>query len=216
LIEIESEKSESLLLNILPSNIVQELKEYGHSKAKNHEAVCVGFLDLVSFTKISAKTNPQTVLDNLNFCFKAFDDIIAKHKLEKIKTIGDCYMYAGGLSESKEGNTINKMILASKEMVAFLAEWNTKRTVKTLPPYDARIGIHSGPVAAGVVGTKKFHYDIWGDTVNIAARLEQNSHPNKINISEVVYQSVKKKHLCEYRGEIEAKNKGKLKMYFVN
>jgi adenylate cyclase len=216
LIEIEREKSETLLLNILPSNIVDELKEHGFSKAQNYDEVCVGFLDFVSFSKISEKYNPQTVLDDLNTCFKAFDEVINTYKLEKIKTIGDCYMYAGGLSESSEGDTIDKMIRASKDMVSWLNEWNKTRTKKMLITYDARVGLHSGPVAAGVVGTKKFLYDIWGDTVNIAARMEQNSAPNQINISEIVYQSAKNNHKCEYRGEIEAKNKGLLKMYFVS
>jgi adenylate cyclase len=216
LIEIEREKSESLLRNILPVNIVEELKEHGFSKAQNYDEVCVGFLDFVSFSKISEKYNPQTVLDDLNTCFKAFDEVISKYELEKIKTIGDCYMYAGGLSESSEGDTIDKMVRASKDMVIWLIEWNKTRTKKMLITYDARVGLHSGPVAAGVVGTKKFLYDIWGDTVNIAARMEQNSAPNRINISELVYHSIKDNHTCEYRGEIEAKNKGLLKMYFVS
>lgn len=216
LIHQEQEKSESLILNILPYHIVEELKENGSSKAKNYDKVCVGFLDFVSFSQISEKYNPQIVLDDLNTSFKAFDDIISKYQLEKIKTIGDCYMYAGGLSESNEGDVIDKMIRASKDMIAWLKEWNKTRTINMLITYDARVGLHSGPVAAGVVGTKKFVYDIWGDTVNIAARMEQNSAPNQINVSEHIYQAVKNNHKCEYRGEIEAKNKGLMKMYFVS
>lgn len=216
LIELEKEKSENLLLNILPGNVVQELKEQGYSNARQFENVCVSFLDFVSFSKISEKYDAQIVLDDLNTCFNAFDDILTKYKLEKIKTIGDCYMFAGGLADSDDGQQVPKMVKAAKDMIAWLETWNATRTKKMLITYDARVGLHCGPVAAGVIGNKKFLYDIWGDTVNTAARMEQNSEPNRVNISEEVYKVVKSLEKCTYRGEIAAKNKGLLKMYFVD
>lgn len=215
LIEIERKKSDDLLLNIFPASIAQELKDNNSAKARHFEHACVGFLDFVSFSKISEQYSPQIVLNDLNFCFKAFDDILTKYGLEKIKTIGDCYMFAGGLEESDDGQQIHKMVKASREMVDWLAKWNVDRAKDKLSLYESRVGIHSGPVAAGVVGSRRFLYDIWGDTVNIASRMESNSEKGRINVSETVYNGLDGLEKCKYRGEIEAKNKGLLKMYFI-
>ncbi|MBK8965879.1 MAG: adenylate/guanylate cyclase domain-containing protein [Lewinellaceae bacterium] len=153
-------------------------------------------------------------MNELDTCFRAFDDIIAKHKLEKIKTIGDAYMAAGGLLNGG-GSQLRDMVNAAQEMQAWLAEWNQERSNRNLPVFEARIGIHSGPVVAGVVGSKKFAFDIWGDTVNIAARIESAGEGGKINISGEVHNVIKQYFPCQYRGKIPAKNKGEIDMYFV-
>ena len=216
LIESEKQRSDQLLLNILPESIATELKTNGFTKANHFEEVTVCFADFVGFTTIAGVTDPQKLLSQLNTCFKAFDDIIAKYNLEKIKTIGDCYMFAGGLPEVGKGNQIVEMIHAAKEMQGWLDIWNEERTGMGLARMDVRIGIHMGPVAAGVIGSKKFAYDIWGDTVNMAARLEQSSERGRINISGETYERVKDIFKCEYRGKLPAKNKGLVDMYFVD
>ncbi|MEP7322722.1 MAG: adenylate/guanylate cyclase domain-containing protein [Saprospiraceae bacterium] len=215
LIETERQRSDQLLLNILPESIATELKTNGFTKANHFEEVTVCFADFVGFTTIAGVTDPQKLLSQLNTCFRAFDDIIAKYNLEKIKTIGDCYMFAGGLPEIGKGSQIVEMIKAAKEMQAWLDIWNEERKSLGLARMDVRIGIHMGPVAAGVIGSKKFAYDIWGDTVNMAARLEQSSERGRINISGETYEKVKDVFKCEYRGKLPAKNKGLVDMYFV-
>ena len=154
----------------------------------------------------------QELVNELDECFKAFDNIIGKYNIEKIKTIGDAYLAVSGLPAPQVYHAEN-IVMAALEISAFMQERNKKLGDKT---FRMRIGIHSGNVIAGIVGLKKFAYDIWGDTVNIAARMEQNSEPGKINISEATYELIKYKFNCTYRGEIEAKNKGKLGMYFVD
>ncbi len=211
----EKERSDSLLLNILPATVAAELKLNGFTKANHFDEVSVCFADFVGFTTIAGVTDPQKLLSELNTCFKAFDEIIAKYNLEKIKTIGDCYMFAGGLPEEGKGNQIVEMINAAKEIQQWLDEWNKERKQSGLARMDVRIGIHMGPVAAGVIGSKKFAYDIWGDTVNMAARLEQSSERGRINISGEAYEKVKDIFKCEYRGKLPAKNKGLVDMYFV-
>lgn len=215
MIEEEKERSEQLLLNILPASIATELKANGFTKANHFEEVTVCFADFVGFTTIAGVTDPQKLLSELNMCFTAFDDIIAKYKLEKIKTIGDCYMFAGGLPEEGKGNQIVEMINAAQDIQTWLDHWNIDRVESGLSRMDVRIGIHMGPVAAGVIGNKKFAYDIWGDTVNMAARLEQSSERGRINISGETYEKVKDHFKCEYRGKLPAKNKGLVDMYFV-
>ncbi len=214
-IEHEKERSDNLLLNILPASVADELKTNGFTKANHFEEVTVCFADFVGFTTIAGVTDPQKLIGELNTCFRAFDEIIAKYDLEKIKTIGDCYMFAGGLPEAGKGSQIIEMIHASKEIQSWLDTWNIEREMIGQARMDVRIGIHMGPVAAGVIGSKKFAYDIWGDTVNMAARLEQSGERGKINISGEAYEKVKDKFKCTYRGKLPAKNKGLVDMYFV-
>jgi len=213
-IRAEQERSENLLLNILPALVAEELKKQGSTNARFFEDVGVLFADFVGFSKIAEKLTPQQLVTELDTCFRAFDEIIAKYNLEKIKTIGDAYMAAGGLPNGG-GSQLRAMIEAAREMQAWLANWNIERARQKLPLFEARIGIHSGPVVAGVVGSKKFAFDIWGDTVNIAARIEAAGEGGKINISGEVFELIKDYFSCKYRGKIAAKNKGEIDMYFV-
>lgn len=207
----EKKRSEDLLLNILPAEVAEELKVKGTANAKHFDDVTVFFSDFVGFTKVSECLSPQELVDELHACFSAFDAVMEKYTIEKIKTVGDAYMAVSGLPLPDKDHAEN-MVKAATEMNRFIKNRRQELGDKT---FEARIGIHSGSVVAGIVGVKKFAYDIWGDTVNTAARMEQNSEAGKINISETTYELVKDKFSCEYRGEIEAKNKGKLKMYFV-
>ncbi len=213
LIEKEKDRSDQLLLNILPEETATELKDRGKVKAKRFESVSVMFTDFKGFTAYSDKLSPEELVDSIDFYYSRFDEIVEKHGLEKIKTVGDAYMCAGGLNNSDQNNA-HKMIAAAIEIADFVKE-SKKNDPDDMTRFDIRIGINTGPVVAGVVGKKKFAYDIWGDTVNIASRMESNSEPGKINVSEVTYELIKDQFICSYRGEIEAKNKGKMKMYFV-
>jgi adenylate cyclase len=208
----ERRKSEKLLLNILPEEVADELKHKGFSVARYFNEVTVLFTDFVDFTEASMRLTPQELVNELDACFKAFDVIMDKNKIEKIKTVGDAYLAVCGLPQPTHEHAVN-VVSAALEIRDFMAKRKEKMGEKT---FAIRIGIHSGSVVAGIVGLKKFAYDIWGDTVNTAARMEQNSEPGKINISETTYDLVKDKFECECRGEIEAKNKGQLKMYFVS
>lgn len=213
-IEEERERSDELLLNILPSEIAHELKEYGKAKARKYDQVTVLFSDFINFTSISEKLSPEELVQELDKCFKAFDFIISQYSdIEKIKTIGDAYMCASGLRQKK--SMPNSLLKAALEMQEFLKEQKKERMRLGKPHFEARIGIHTGPVVAGVVGVNKFAYDIWGDTVNIAARIESKSAEGRVNISESTYRLVKYNFDCEYRGKVEAKNKGLIDMYFV-
>jgi class 3 adenylate cyclase len=210
----EKERSDNLLLNILPEETAQELKDHGKVKAKRYEQVTVLFTDFVGFTSYSQDLEPEELVASVDHYFSKFDQIVERHGLEKIKTIGDAYMCAGGIPEPDEGHIV-KIIEVAFEFIGFLND--SKSGMKeSITPFDVRIGLNTGPVVAGVVGTKKFAYDIWGDTVNVASRMESNSEPGRINISEYTYELIKDKFDCEYRGEIKVKNHGKMKMYFVN
>ena len=211
LIKKEKQRSDDLLLNILPTEVAEELKNKGSASAKYFEDVTVLFTDFVGFTKVSERLSPQDLVNELDVCFKAFDEIIGRYKIEKIKTIGDAYLAVAGLPTPDKRHAENA-INAAIEIRNFII--NRQNTMGDLT-FNIRIGIHSGSVVAGIVGIKKFAYDIWGDTVNTAARMEQNSEAGKINISQNTYELIGIKFDCEYRGEIDAKNKGKLKMYFV-
>ena len=214
IIENERDRSDSLLLNILPEETAAELKINGSVKAKKFESVTVLFTDFKGFTHYSENLDPEKLVETVGVYFSKFDDIMEKYGLEKIKTIGDSYMCAGGLPFPTEDHAF-KMVQAAFEIVEFVEE--TKRNAQEGQIYfDIRIGINTGMVVAGVVGSKKFSYDIWGDTVNVASRMESMSEPGKINISNSTYKLIKSDFDCEYRGEIEAKNRGKVKMYFVN
>jgi class 3 adenylate cyclase len=214
IIEDEKERSDNLLLNILPEETAQELKDSGSVTAKKYESVTVLFSDFKGFTSYSETLSPEALVETIGFYFSKFDAIIEKYGLEKIKTIGDAYMCAGGLPFPSDNHAEN-MIKAAMEITEFVAKTKSDVNAKALN-FDIRVGINTGPVVAGVVGAKKFAYDIWGDTVNIASRMESASEPGKINISENTYEIIKGHFDCEYRGELAAKNKGKMKMYFVN
>lgn len=206
----EKEKSDELLYNILPEEIAEELKVSGTTISKRFEEVSILFTDFKGFTNTMASMPAQKITSELNDIFRNFDDIVLKHNLEKIKTIGDAYMIAGGLPKENSEHAI-KCILTGKEMLAYLQKRNDSSAIK----WQMRVGIHSGSVIAGVVGKHKFTYDIWGDTVNIASRMESSGEPGRINISAYTYDLVKDHFECEYRGKIDAKGKGDIDMYFV-
>jgi class 3 adenylate cyclase len=205
---------EGLLLNILPSEVATELKMNGIATPRYYDQVSVLFTDFKGFTLIADALSPQEVVSELNECFIAFDDIIEKYNLEKIKTIGDSYMCAGGIPTENDSHPIN-IVRAALEIRDWMKHWNEKRRALNLPAWELRIGIHVGPVVAGVVGRKKYAYDIWGSTVNIASRIESSGFPGMVNISEAVYNLVKEKYTCFYRGKISAKSIGDIDMYFV-
>ncbi len=213
-IKLAQERSEELLLNILPAQVADELKQYGESKAHRYDQVSVLFSDFIDFTRIAETMPPEILVKELDYCFKAFDRIISKYSLEKIKTIGDAYMCAGGLNPSL-GNQVPEIVQAAIEMQEFLHRWKEEKIGRGEPFFEARIGIHTGPVVAGVVGMKKYAYDIWGDTVNIASRMELSSEPGKINISGETFKQLKGGISCSYRGKIKPKNKAEIDMYFV-
>jgi adenylate cyclase len=213
IISKEKKKSENLLLNILPEDTATELKAHGKVKARQYDSVTVFFSDFKGFTSYSEKLSPEELVKTVSYYFSKFDEIIDNHGLEKIKTIGDAYMCVGGIHDSKEVHA-QRMVSAALEIADFVTQ--TKSDTTSELTFDIRIGIHTGPVVAGVVGTKKFAYDIWGDTVNVASRMESMSEPGRINVSETTYQLIKQHFNCEPRGEISVKNRGKLQMYFVN
>jgi class 3 adenylate cyclase len=209
----EKKKSDDLLLNILPAETAEELKSTGQSRAKRIEQVTVMFTDFKNFTQTSEKLSAEDLVHEINACYSAFDTIITSYGIEKIKTIGDAYMCAGGLPVP--GTRPEDVINAALEMQQFIERTRLERIEKELPFFELRIGIHTGTVVAGIVGLKKFAYDIWGDTVNIASRMESSGETGKINISGATYELVKNKFNCIHRGKILAKNKGEIDMYFV-
>ncbi len=210
----ERERSNELLLNILPENIAQELKETGKAKARSYKQVTVMFTDFKNFTRMAERLTPEQLVKELDDCFKAFDLIVSQYPdIEKIKTIGDAYMCASGFSGSRTAS--DSIVKAAIEFQEYLNDIKRQKQRLGLPFFEARIGLHTGPVVAGVVGSKKFSYDIWGDTVNIAARMEQNSEVGAINVSQTTYNLIRNKFRCTPRGRIQAKNKGMIDMYFV-
>lgn len=216
-VEIESERNraEGLLLNVLPETVANELKQKGHATPEHYDSVTVLFTDFEGFTKIASSLSPTQVVNELNDCFLKFDEIAEKYNLEKIKTIGDAYMCAGGLPVRNKTHPLDA-ISAAKEMLAFVEKRNGKLAAEGKPIWPIRIGIHTGELVAGVVGSKKFAYDIWGDTVNVASRMESNAGAGQINISEATYKLAGDKFHCRFRGEIEVKNKGAMGMYIVD
>lgn len=208
-LSIEKKKSDDLLLNILPEEIADELKLNGEIKAKQFEEVSVLFTDFVNFTGVSSRLSPKELVSQIHEYFVAFDAIMEKNQLEKIKTIGDAYLAVCGLPQITENHAI-KTVQAAIEINKFV-----QNKLKEGGLFDIRIGINTGSVVAGIVGVKKFAYDIWGDTVNTAARMEQNSEAGKINISGSTYLKIKDHFTCTHRGMINAKNKGEIDMYFV-
>ncbi|HKK89474.1 MAG TPA: adenylate/guanylate cyclase domain-containing protein [Saprospiraceae bacterium] len=215
IIEEERIRSEELLLNILPKIVADELKVSGKAQAKRFDKATVLFADFKDFSRISSNLSPEKLVRDLDYCFQAFDEIVERHGLEKIKTIGDAYVCAGGLPRGSSSSAAD-VVHAALDICDFLVRLKKEGKSRNITPFEARIGIHTGPLVAGVVGKKKFAYDIWGDTVNLAARLETNSVPGKINISSSTYQLVKTQFQCEPRGKIEAKNIGEVDMYYVS
>jgi class 3 adenylate cyclase len=214
-IQKEKDRSDELLLNILPSETADELKLNGAVKARNFELVTVMFTDFKGFTYMAEKLSAQELVSEIDYCFKAFDQIIFEHNIEKIKTIGDAYMCAGGLPLANKTNPLD-VVKAALEIQEFMIRLKHEKEAQSLPYFEVRIGIHTGPVVAGVVGTRKFQYDIWGDTVNIAARMESSGEVGKVNISQTTFELIKTQFECTYRGKIDAKNKGAIDMYFVD
>jgi class 3 adenylate cyclase len=210
----EKKRAEGLLLNILPKEVAQELKTKGAATPQRYESVSVVFTDFASFTKISNNLPPEEILKELNACFTAFDDICERHRLEKIKTIGDAYMCAGGIP-IKNTTHASDAVAAAREMIDFVKKRNSEHAGSNRPEWHIRIGVHTGEVVAGVVGSKKFAYDIWGDTVNVASRMESNCPTDSVNISEATYELVNHRFTCEFRGKVEVKNRGKMGMYLV-
>ena len=213
-IKQEKEKSEQLLLNILPYEIAEELKSKGRADVRRYNCASVLFADIKGFTKASQVMEAEEVVKTLEAYFSKFDEILSKHQIEKIKTIGDAYMCAGGLPIPNKSNPID-LVLTALEMQKFIQDKkeNKLEFLEHIPSWELRIGIHTGALIAGVIGKKKFAYDVWGDTVNTASRMESCGEVGKINISEATYQLIKDFFVCEERGELEVKGKGKIPMY---
>lgn len=213
-LKTEKEKSETLLLNILPSKVAEELKSEGKVEPVFYESVSVLFTDFKGFTKVVEDMSVEELIKKLDSCFFRFDEIAKKHNLEKLKTIGDSYMCAGGLPNPNKTHPVD-ICLAALEIQSFMEKLKDMTTFVGMPSWELRLGINTGSVMAGVVGKHKFAYDIWGDAVNIASRMETGGEVGKINISGDTYQKVKYFFVTEYRGKIQAKNKGELDMYFL-
>ncbi len=209
LLSREKKRSDDLLRNILPDEVAEELKDHGKSAARQYEEVSVLFTDFVNFTAMGESLSPQQLVTELHECFTAFDEIIERNGLEKIKTIGDAYMAVCGLPMADPLHA-RKAVQAAIEIMDFIEDRRRHERV-----FEIRAGINTGPVVAGIVGARKFAYDIWGDTVNTAARMEQHGAPGSINISQSTYELVKHHYHCSYRGKVAAKNKGMIDMYFV-
>lgn len=215
-IENEKERSDNLLLNILPSEIAEELKEKGKAEARNFDRVSILFTDFKDFTIIAEKLTAEELVGEINTCFKSFDNICIKYGIEKIKTIGDSYMAAGGLPVPSD-DSVKNTILAGLEMVECMTNLKQKQLDKDNSSFEMRVGIHTGPVIAGIVGTTKFQYDIWGDTVNIASRMENSGEVGKVNISRSTYEWIKDDPMFKFscRGMVKTKGKGEVEMWFV-
>ncbi len=209
-LEEERNKSNKLLHNIFPSEVVKELKETGSVETKEFSMVTLLFTDFQGFTEISSDMHPQQLVSELNDIFKNFDSIIDKHGLEKLKTMGDSYMVGGGLPKENNSHAFD-VVSAALEMQKYLAERNKESKYK----WEMRAGVHSGNVVAGVVGKNKFTYDVWGNTVNIASKMERNGIPGKINVTSQTYELIKDCFECEYHSSINVTGNGKIDMYFV-
>ena len=214
-LENEKQRSRNLLLNILPRETADELLAKGSAQPQVFKSATVLFADFVGFTRLASDLSPQEVINILNECFSAFDEICDKHRLERIKTIGDAYMCVGGAPRENDTNAVDA-VHAAWEIMEWMEDWNARRISENLPEWNLRIGIHTGELVAGVIGKKKFAYDVWGDTVNTASRLESHSEAGKINLSREMYDQVKGLYTCTYRGEVQVKNIGKVPMYYVD
>lgn len=214
LLEDEKRKSDQLLLNILPQEIATELKRFGKVKPVYYESASVLFTDFKDFTSLSETMTPEELVTELDDCFSYFDRVVEKYNLEKLKTIGDSYMCAGGIPTPSRSHAIDA-VLAAIEMQIFMYLRKAQKARNRQPCWDIRIGIHSGPLLAGVIGHKKFAYDVWGDTVNTASRMESSGIPGRVNISRSTFNLIREFFKFEYRGKVAAKNKGDIDMYLV-
>ncbi len=210
----EKEKSERLLRNILPGEIAEELKQYGRVQPRRYDDVTTIFLDIVEFTRIAERVSPEDLIAELDYYFQAIDTIFSRHGVEKIKTVGDAYLAVAGLPLPDPDHALTA-VKAATEILDFIRQEKERRLAAGSTVFDVRIGIHSGPVIAGVVGNTKFAFDIWGDNVNIAARMESEGEKGRINVSEATYRLVQDHYVFEQRGRINAKNKGEIEMYFL-
>jgi adenylate cyclase len=215
--EIEAKKAqaEKLLLNVLPARVADELKERGRVEPKYYHSVTIMFTDFMGFTRFAESMAPSSLIQQLDQFFSAFDEIAERCNLERLKTIGDSYMCVAGLPVENRTHIVDTC-LAALQIQDFMVRLNRQREKVQLPPWELRIGIHTGPIIAGVVGKKKFAYDIWGDTVNVAALIESRSEAGRINLSESASHKIGNLFNIEHRGNIEAKSKGPLEMYFLN
>jgi len=207
-------RSDELLLNILPEEVAEELKEKGSAEARHFDSVTILFTDFKGFTLISERLAPAELVSEINYCFSAFDEIMDRHRVEKIKTIGDAYMAVGGVPNPNASHAVD-VVKAALDIQRFMKEYQERMKALGKLFFEIRIGVHTGTVVAGIVGLKKFQYDIWGDTVNTASRIESSGEEGKVNISGSTYELVKNQFSCTHRGKIQAKGKGELDMYFV-
>ncbi|MCU0318616.1 MAG: tetratricopeptide repeat protein [Flavobacteriales bacterium] len=216
LIQHERDRSDELLHNILPEEVAAELKAKGSAETQSFEQVTILFTDFQGFTQVSERLSPAELVEELNACFKAFDAIVDARGVEKIKTIGDAYMAAGGVPEPRADATL-QTVLAALDMQDFIRARHAERSARGLPAFRMRAGLHTGPIVAGIVGTRKFAYDIWGDTVNTASRMESSGSVNEVNISGTTRELLNDAPglVFDARGKVQAKGKGELEMYFV-
>lgn len=213
-LELEREKTRHFIKNILPGELAEELIETGEVIPMEYESVSILFTDFKNFTKSAESLSPEDLIEQLDGCFSQFDDISIRHKFEKLKTIGDAYMAAGGIPQGNFTHPVDACLFAM-EIKSFMNQIKTVKQMLGENFWEIRIGIHTGPVVAGIVGKTKFAYDVWGDTVNIASRMESSSEAGEINLSGVTYEKVKRFFECEYRGKIKSKNKDEMGMYFL-
>ncbi|MEE9571008.1 MAG: adenylate/guanylate cyclase domain-containing protein, partial [Gammaproteobacteria bacterium] len=210
----EKERAERLLLNILPVEVAEELKRNGSVEPVFHPCASVLFTDFQGFAKVVPTMTPKQLVTELDHYFSAFDRIIERHNLEKLKTIGDSYMCAGGIPMECDGHVID-IVNAAWDIHLFMEGFKRKKVARGEPHWELRCGVHTGPLMAGIIGEKKFAYDIWGDTVNIASRLESSCEAGYVNISKEVYEMVRDRFECLHRGRIAIKNRGEIDMYLV-
>ncbi len=213
-LDAERRKSDELLYNTLPREIANELKQTGKVKPTSYKSATILFTDFKDFSKLAEQLTPEELVNELDYCFSYFDMVIEAHKLEKLKTIGDSYMCVAGIPTPNKTHAIDA-VLAALQIQAFMGWRRQEKILNNHPYWEIRLGIHSGSLLAGVIGKKKFTYDVWGDAVNTASRMESSSIPGAINISQSTFELVKDFFECEHRGKIEAKSKGYIDMYFV-
>jgi len=210
----EKEKSDELLHNILPDSVIREIREKGSATAKEFKEATILFTDFVGFTKIGSSLSPAALVEELDACFRAFDEIVEENGIEKIKTIGDAYMAVGGLFDT-ESDSAQRVVSAALQMQEFIKKRKNIREESGLPAFEMRVGVHSGSVVAGIVGTLKFQYDIWGDAVNVASRMESNGEVGEVNISSQTQSLLQGNSKFEFtsRGMADIKGKGQLEMW---